>query len=190
MMRQLSDSICLILLILMFSFSLPAQTSFGQANANAPAMEKLDYLSGDWEVTSYFRGEDSTFSPNPHKSYFKAYYLFDGFMLQTEYYGDDPNGFYSTTLICWDDSTATYHCHFFNAKKNRNVLFLGRLNGEVLEVTNRGGYAEKEDYIYRETDTRVSDDHFLKYLHRSDDNGKSWQQLNYYFEFRRKKSGG
>ncbi len=180
--------IYLILLILTMSLSLPAQNSFGQANVNAPEMEKLAYLTGDWEVTSYFRGEDSTFSPNPHKSYFKAYYLYDGYMLQTEYYGDDPNGFYSTTLIRWDDSTATYHCHFFNAKKNRTVLFLGRLSGEVLEVTNRGGYAAKEDYIYRESDTRLSDDHFLKHLHRSDDNGKSWHQLNYYFEFRRKKS--
>ncbi len=158
----------------------------GSRNPNAVApLARLDYLIGRWELTSYSRDEDGKFQPAPGKTWFEARYSRDGHGIVTEYHSGDPDAFYSLTVIGWDAATESFAVSFHNLKRSRRIRFDGRWTGETLEITNRGGYGGTEDFLFRETDLKIAADSFEKRLHRSDDGGATWTELDYYFSYRR-----
>lgn len=182
--------LCLVLLFMSGTWKVQAQSeevaSFGAANEQAPAaLHHVDYMRGEWEVTSYTRDSTGTFQAAEETSFFRGQFLYDGYLMQTEYYGSDPNGFYSTTIITYDTETETFVFSFFNAKLNRRLAFEGHMVDGTMTISNRGGYGQRGDFIYRETDTIISANRFEKRLHRSDDDGRTWQEQNYYFVYDR-----
>lgn len=158
----------------------------GTVNPNAPqALHALDYLRGTWEVISYTKDSTGTFVRAPQTSSFRARFLYDGYSMQTEYYSPSPDDFYSTTIITHDATNDDYSFTFFNAKLGRRVVFTGHATHDGMVITNQGGYGQRGTFIYRETDSVVSSDYFVKRIHRSDDEGQTWQEQPYYFEYKR-----
>lgn len=163
-----------------------AQDALGQANPKASeSIARLAYMVGEWELTSYVRNEDGVFKANPKTSFFRARYLHDGYSVMNESYGEDPNGFYGVNIITYDATSEELIFSFFNAKRSRRVEFMAAFEGDDLHIWNQGGYQEKGDYLYRETDTEITNDAFIKRLHRSDDGGKTWVEGDYYFAYKR-----
>lgn len=159
-----------------------------EPNPKAPeSLRRAAFLIGEWEVTTLVRNDEGAFVASPVKSRFRARWLHDGYSMLTEYYEDDPNGFYGVHVVTWDEEATQLVFRFFNAKKNRRREFRGGFDGDVLRIANRGGYAGDGDYLFRESDTVHPDGSFEKRIHRSDDGGKSWNELGYRFTFAKAK---
>jgi len=148
----------------------------------SPQLEHLDYLIGIWRVTSYSRDDSGEFVAIPGYTCYRARWLYDGHGVQAEYYSNDPTGFYSNSVISWNESRQEFTVQFTNAKRARTIGFTARAGDGGLVVTNRGGYAGKEDYLYRETDRLREDGTVVKSIDRSDDDAATWTELSYRFE--------
>lgn len=155
----------------------------GRRSLDGPTqLEHLDYLIGIWRVTSYSRDDAGEFVATPGYTCYRARWLYDGHAVQAEYYSDDPTGFYSNSVISWNESRQEFTVQFTNAKRGRTIDFAARAGETGLVVTNRGGYAQKEDYLYRETDRLREDGTIVKSMDRSDDDAETWTELGYLFE--------
>ncbi len=155
-------------------------------NDDAPAqLEQLDYLVGRWKVTTYVRNQSGEFQPVKATSFMEGRYLFDGYGLVVEHHVNDPDDFYSINIITWDDDLGRFALSFHNPKKNRHVTFDARVQDGVFVISNRGGYAQDGDFLYRESDLSITETSFTKRLHRSDDGGETWNELGYYFTYER-----
>lgn len=154
-------------------------------NDDAPVeLEQLDYLVGRWKVTTYVRDEAGEFRPVEATSFMEGRYLFDGYGVVVEHHVGDPDNFYSLSIITWDEELGRFVVSFHNAKKNRRLIFGAEMQDGALVITNRGGYAQDGDFLYRESDVEITEDSFVKRLHRSD-HGVTWEELGYYFTYER-----
>ena len=153
-----------------------------RAADGSPQLAQLDYLIGVWRVISYQHDEAGLFVPVPGYTCYRAHWLHDGHAVQAEFYSKNPAGFYSNSVISWNESREAFTVQFTNAKRGRTIDFEALAGDAGLVVTNRGGYAQKEDYLYRETDQRQEDGTVVKRIDRSDDEGRNWTELPYRFE--------
>lgn len=49
----------------------------------------------------------------------------------------------------------------------------------------RSGERRGGDFLYRETDSEITSDSFVKRIYQSDDDGDTWVEGDYYFRFER-----
>jgi hypothetical protein len=86
-------------------------------------------------------------------------------------------------LITHDPARGLIH-NYFNARAHRRLEFTGTLKNGEYHVARDGGYGGG-DFMYRETDSKISSSSFVKRIYESRDGGKTWKQGNYYFRFER-----
>ncbi len=192
--RKTATGILLVLIAAIVAIATAAnagsRNGLARRNDAAPVeLEQLHYLVGQWKVTTYVRNDAGEFEPVAPTSFMETRYLFDGYGVLTEYHSNDPDDFYSISIVTWDDELGRFVISFHNAKKNRRVRFEGRMKDGALLVTNRGGYGEKGDFVFRESDVEITKTSFVKRLHRSDDDGRTWIELDYYFTYERLSGG-
>lgn len=171
-----------------FTANAPAATQatqdFGAASdAAAPDLAKLDYLRGEWTVRSFARNDSGVFVESPGTSSYRVRYLYDGLSILAEFYGESRDGFYGVHVITHDPERGLLHS-YFNARANRRIEFEGTFRGDEYDLTRLGGYGGG-DFLYRETDSEITSDSFVKRIYQSDDDGDTWVEGDYYFRFER-----
>ncbi len=150
----------------------------------APDLHRLKYLIGEWSVQSFTRNEGGEFVESPTRSSFRARYLRDGLSLFAEYFEKRTDGFYGFHVVTHDPDRGLVH-RYFDASRNQRIEFEGRFRDGRYDVTRRGGYNGQGDFLYRETDSEITANAFVKRIYRSRDEGKSWIEGDYYFRFTR-----
>jgi len=166
----------------------PAAMQAGQefgavSDTAAPDLAKLDYLLGEWNVRSFVRNDSGEFVESPTTSSFRVRYLYDGLSILAEFYGKRRDGFYGVHVITHDPERGLIHS-YFNARANRRIEFEGTFRGDEYDLTRLGGYGGG-DFLYRETDSEITSDSFVKRIYQSDDDGNTWVEGDYYFRFER-----
>ena len=176
---------------LFYSISLTFSQDFTiQANPNAPAeINQLNYMIGEWSLIGFTRNETGQFEVIPHKTDFRAYFFNDGYSVINESFEKkDPNNFHGINIFFFDSVYNKFRITFINAKKNRIVSFDGEKSTDnEFIISNVGSYGQKKDLYYKEIDTIISKDLFIKRLYQSKDSGKSWNEMAYYYEYHRKR---
>ncbi|MEZ4588225.1 MAG: hypothetical protein R2909_17745 [Gemmatimonadales bacterium] len=114
----------------------------------------------------------------------RARYLRDGLGLLEEFYEAQADGFHGLHLITHDPDEGIVH-RYSDARRNQRVEFRGRFDGADYVISMRGGYNGKGDFLYREVDSGIGADGFVKRIYRSTDEGKTWVEGNYYYRFAR-----
>lgn len=157
---------------------------FGAPSAEAPeVLVDVGYLIGEWRVLSFSRDESGEFVEAPDTTSYRARYLYDGLGILAEFYGPSPDGFYGVHVITHDSARGLVHS-YFNARANRRLEFEGSFGDAGYDLTRRGGYGGG-DFLYRETDSEITADSFVKRVYQSVDDGESWVEGDYYFRFER-----
>jgi len=157
---------------------------FGAPSSDASqALVSLGYLIGEWHVISYARDDSGQFVESPDTTSYRAEYLYDGLGILAEFYGPSRDGFYGVHVITHDPSRGLVHT-YFNARANRRIDFEGAFGDEGYNLTRPGGYGGG-DFLYRETDSEIETDSFVKRVFQSLDEGARWTEGDYYFRFER-----
>ena len=163
----------------------PSETRFGAPSPKAaPGLSRLTYLVGDWTVTSFERTTSGAFAKSPGVSFFRARYLRDGLSLMAEFFEERTNGFYGFHIVTHDPERGLVH-RYFDARRNQRIEFAGVFRGDEYEITRRGGYNGRGEFLYKETDSEITATSFVKRIYQSDDDGKTWKQGDYYFRYTR-----
>lgn len=147
-------------------------------------LHALNYMIGEWSVTTYVRSPEGTFEPVPESSMFRARYLRDGLSIMAEYFERRTDGFYGFHIINFDASRGFAH-RYFDARRNQRIEFNGALDGTRYQITRQGGYNGKGAFLYREVDRDIGANSFVKRIYMSKDEGESWIEGDYYFRFER-----
>ncbi|MEM7351984.1 MAG: hypothetical protein AAF657_14385 [Acidobacteriota bacterium] len=153
----------------------------------APDLAQLKYLLGEWSVQNFARNDAGEFEESPVRSIFRARYLRDGLSLMAEYFEARTDGFYGFHIVTHDPERGLVH-RYFDALRNQRIEFLGDFHDGGYDITRRGGYNGQGDFLYRETDSEITPGSFVKRIYRSPDEGKTWQEGDYYFRFTRVQS--
>ncbi len=158
---------------------------FGAVSAKAaPDLARLSYLAGEWSVQNYARNAAGEFVESPVQSIFRARYLRDGLSLMAEYFEARTDGFYGFHVVTHDPERGLVH-RYFDAFRNQRIEFLGHFRDGRYDITRRGGYKGQGDFLYRESDSEITAESFVKRIYRSPDEGKTWNEGDYYFRFTR-----
>ncbi len=161
------------------------ETRFGAPSPEAaPALARLTYLVGDWTVTSFERTSSGTFVASPAVSFLRARYLRDGLSLMAEFYEERPGGFHGFHIVTHDPERGLVH-RYFDARRNQRIEFVGAFRGGEYDITRRGGYDGRGEFLYKETDSEITATSFVKRIYQSGDEGKTWKQGDYYFRYTR-----
>lgn len=161
------------------------ETRFGAPSPMAaPALARLTHLLGDWTVTTFERAKGGEFAQSPVVSFFRARYLRDGLSLMAEFFEERTNGFYGFHIVTHDPERGLVH-RYFDARRNQRIEFAGVFRGNEYEITRRGGYNGRGEFLYKETDSEITATSFVKRIYQSDDDGKTWKQGDYYFRYTR-----
>lgn len=161
------------------------ETRFGAPSPEAaPALARLTYLVGDWTVTSFERTSSGTFVASPAVSFLRARYLRDGLSLMAEFYEERPDGFHGFHIVTHDPERGLVH-RYFDARRNQRIEFVGAFRGGEYDITRRGGYDGRGEFLYKETDSEITATSFVKRIYQSGDEGKTWKQGDYYFRYTR-----
>lgn len=151
-------------------------------------LQELDYLIGEWTVRSFSRDSSGKFVEADQTTSYRARPMYDGLSILAEFYDESRDGFYSVHLISRASDEEFVH-YYLNARLNRRIEFRGRFEDGEYNLTRVGGYGGG-DFLYKETDSNVEEDSFVKRIYRSDDGGASWVEGNYYFLFERVNGSG
>lgn len=168
------------------AFSQPV-AGFGTPSAAvSPELRQLDYLIGLWTVHSFTRNDDGQFAESPYAtSSYRARYLYDGLSILAEFFGENRDGFYGVHVISHDPDVGLIH-NYFNARAGRRLEFSGAFRNKKYYLSRPGGYSGKDAH-YREVDSEIQDDSFIKRIFTSEDGGETWVEGDYYFSFERVK---
>ncbi len=162
--------------------------AFGQVSERAaPDLAAMDFLVGEWVVRTFVRDDSGEFRETPGSTSYRARYLFDGLSIMAEFYGSNRDGFYGVHIISHDADRGLIHS-YFNAQANRRIEFEGTFVGRGYELSRRGGYGGG-DFLYKEVDSEIEPDSFVKRIYQSENGGESWVQGGYYFAFERAGAG-
>lgn len=156
------------------------------SNGAAPALRRLGYLAGQWSVRNFVRDSGGVFVELPVRSFMRARYLRDGLSLLVEFHEASAEGFHGVHLITSGQGRGLVH-RYSDARRNQRVEFAGRFEGDRYVISRIGGYGDDGNYLYREVDSELSSDAFVKRLYRSDDGGVSWKELGFYYRFVRQR---
>jgi hypothetical protein len=152
----------------------------------APAFKRLGYLTGRWSVRNFVKDSVGVCVELPIRSFMRARYLRDGRSLLVEYHEARADGFHGVHLVTADPARGLVH-RYSDARRNQRVEFTGRFDADRYVMSRVGGYGDEGTFLYREVDSEIGPDAFVKRLYRSDDGGASWSELGFYYRFVRER---
>lgn len=157
----------------------------GDAVEPAPKLTELNHLIGEWRLRSFSRSDGGEFVEAESTSSYRACLMYDGRSILAEFYGESPDEFYGVHLISRASDSEFVH-YYLNARLNRRLEFRGRFEGGEYHLSRPGGYGGG-DFLYKEVDSEIRPDSFVKRIYKSHDDGVTWVEGNYYFRFERVK---
>lgn len=151
----------------------------------APELRRLSYLVGDWTVETFTRDSRGAFVADSSIAFYRVRWLRDGLTLMTESFEGRAAGFHGVHLITADSAAGLVH-RFSDARRGQRIEFRGAFSGDQYHITRRGGYNGRGNFLYRETDSEISETGFLRSIFLSDDEGRNWREGDYRFRYRRR----
>lgn len=144
----------------------------GRNLAAPPETAQLDFFVGDWEVRDFRGGSDGSTVGR-----MAARYVLDGYVLQADYRGLDPDGnvtFRGTSLRFWDPVRGKLLMRWAVANAFEYTLIVGEMVDGELVSTGEGRDSRGSEFIERYRFFEIRDDSFRFEMERSFDGGDTW----------------
>lgn len=148
----------------------------------AQAIEKLDFMLGEWALESkYLNNEDEWIDNPPGKAVFTRILDDKGIQEDAEFYFQGI--LYKTiTLIGYDKGRDIFRFSILDHKHGFLDIHQGNFKEEVLEISNEhtgsSFLLDGVEYIYKSRYRSLGKDGFVMSIYLSTDSGSSWKHIN------------